>query len=164
MPHLNKQQFLNRILSISLLRCCCYLDRKVTNSKCLQSHHKWFWRVWFNIPKPFGYAIYQGETIIYFYTEFGLYYEVHKTCWITWGLTVTASELKLNINTTIETSSSKLTLNGNSKEIKNGLTTVKVAGAEIPKPFCWENEKASATHEVMVSGTVASIDSRPLEL
>lgn len=55
-------------------------------------------------------------------------------------------------------------LNGNSKEIKNGLATVKVVGAEIPKPLFWENENASATHEVMVSGTVASMDSCPLEL
>ena len=51
-------------------------------------------------------------------------------------LTVTFLELKLNINTVIETSSSKLILNGNSKEMKNGLTTVRVEGAEIPKPFC----------------------------
>ena len=81
-----------------------------------------------------------------------------------WWLTVTFLELKLNINTGIETSSSKLILNGNSKEMKNGLTTVRVVGAEIPKPFCWENENACATHEVMVSGTVASIDSCPTEL
>jgi len=51
-------------------------------------------------------------------------------------LTVISSELKFSINTTIETSSSKLTLNGNSREIKNGLTTVRVVGGEIPKPFC----------------------------
>ena len=51
-------------------------------------------------------------------------------------LTLTFSELKLNISTAIETSSPKLILNGNSKEIKNGLTTVRVVEAEIPKPFC----------------------------
>ena len=64
----------------------------------------------------------------------------------------------------METSSSKLTLYGNSKEIKNGLTTVKEVEGEIPKPFCWENENASATHDVRVSGTVALIDSCPVEL
>ena len=52
------------------------------------------------------------------------------------------------------TVSPKLTLKGSSREAKNGLETVSSTREESPRPLSADSAKASATHVVMVSGTV----------
>jgi len=60
--------------------------------------------------------------------------------------------------------SPKLTLKGSSREAKNGLETVSSNSRDNPRPLSSERENASATHVVMVSGTVEFSLATPLSL